>query len=57
MMVFPFKQVYEGKNKGITMDDEKYNGTNYAIDYEDLAALGLVGDMMNMMDFETHYII
>ena len=33
MMVFPFKQVYEGKNKGITMDDEKYNGTNYAIDF------------------------
>lgn len=31
--------------------------TQYAIDYEDLAALGLVGDMMNMMDFETHYII
>lgn len=31
--------------------------TNYAIDYEDLAALGLIGDMMNMMDFETHWII
>ena len=33
MMVFPFKQVYEGKNKGITIDDKEYNGTNYAIDY------------------------
>ena len=33
MMVYPFKQVYEGKNKGITIDDKEYNGTNYAIDY------------------------
>ena len=33
MMVFPFKHVYEGKNKGITMNDKEYNGTNYAIDY------------------------
>ena len=31
--------------------------TNYAIEYEDLAALGLIGDMMNMKDFETHQII
>ena len=31
--------------------------TQYAIEYEDLAALGLIGDMMNMMDYETHYII
>ena len=33
MIVFPFKQVYEGKNKGITMNDKEYNGTNYAIDF------------------------
>lgn len=31
--------------------------TNYAIDYEDLAALGLIGDMMDQRDFETHYLI
>jgi hypothetical protein len=28
--------------------------TNYAIDYEDLAALGLISDMMDQRDFETH---
>ena len=31
--------------------------TNYAIDYEDLAALGLISDMMDQRDFETHQII
>lgn len=31
--------------------------TNYAIDYEDLTALGLIGDMMDQRDFETHYLI
>ena len=31
--------------------------TNYAIDYEDLAALGEIADMMDQRDFETHYII
>lgn len=31
--------------------------TNYAVDYEDLAALGLIGDMMDQRDFETHYLI
>ena len=31
-------------------------GTNYAIDYEDLTALALIGDMMDMKDFETHYL-
>lgn len=31
--------------------------TNYAIEYEDLAALSLIGDMMNIKNFETHYII
>ncbi len=31
-------------------------GTNYAIDYEDLCALGLIADMMDMKDFETHYL-
>ena len=31
--------------------------THYAIEYEDLAALSLIGDMMNIKDFETHQII
>ena len=31
--------------------------TNYAIEYEDLAALGLISDMMDQKDFETHQII
>ena len=31
--------------------------THYAINYEDLAALGLIADMMNNRTFETHYII
>ena len=31
--------------------------SNYAIEYEDLAALSLIGDMMNIKNFETHYII
>jgi single-stranded-DNA-specific exonuclease len=31
-------------------------GTNIAIDYEDLAALALIGDMMDMKDFETHFL-
>ena len=31
--------------------------TNYAIEYEDLAALGLISDMMDQRDFETHQII
>ena len=31
--------------------------TNYAIEFEDLAALGLIGDMMNTSVFETHQII
>ena len=35
---------------------DKLMGTNYAIDYEDLAALALIGDMMDMKDFETHYL-
>ena len=30
--------------------------TNYAIDYADLTALSLIGDMMDMRDFETHYL-
>ena len=32
-------------------------GTNYAIDYEDLVALGNIADMMDTRSFETHYII
>jgi len=32
-------------------------GTNYAIEYEDLAALGLISDMMDLKDFETHYLV
>ena len=35
---------------------DKLMGTNYAIDYEDLTALALIGDMMDMKDFETHYL-
>ena len=35
---------------------DKLMGTNYAIEYEDLAALALIGDMMDMKDFETHYL-
>ena len=35
---------------------DKLMGTNYAIDYADLTALALIGDMMNMKDFETHYL-
>lgn len=31
--------------------------TQYAIEYEDLAALSLIGDMMDGRDFETHYLI
>ena len=31
-------------------------GTNYAIEFEDLCALGLIADMMDMKDFETHYL-
>lgn len=32
-------------------------GTNYAVDYLDLTALGLIGDMMNLRDFETHFLV
>ena len=31
--------------------------TNYAIEFEDLCALGLIGDMMDLKDFETHYLV
>ena len=36
---------------------DKIMGTNYAIEYEDLAALAEIGDMMDTKDFETHFII
>ena len=36
---------------------DKIMNTNYAIDYEDLAALGNIADMMDTKTFETHYII
>lgn len=36
---------------------DKLMGTNYAIDYEDLAALGNIADMMDTKSFETHFII
>lgn len=36
---------------------DKLMGTNYAIDYEDLCALGLIADMMDLKDFETHYFV
>lgn len=32
-------------------------GTNYTIEFEDLAALGLIADMMDLKDFETHYLV
>ncbi len=32
-------------------------GTHYAPDYEDLVALGMIADMMDMRDFETHFLI
>lgn len=32
-------------------------GTSYADDYLDIVATGLVGDMMDIRDFETHYLI
>ncbi len=35
---------------------DKLMKTNYAIDYEDLCALSLIGDMMDMKDFETHFL-
>ena len=36
---------------------DKLMGTNYAIEYEDLVALGLIADMMDLKDFETHYLV
>ena len=36
---------------------DKIMKTYYAIEYEDLAALSLIGDMMNLKDFETHHIV
>lgn len=36
--------------------DQKYN-TNYAVEFIDLAALGVVSDMMNMLSLENRYII
>ena len=35
---------------------DKLMNTDYAIDYEDLTALALIGDMMDQRDFETHYL-
>lgn len=36
---------------------DKFLGVNYADYYKDLAALGLIGDMMSLRSFETRYII
>lgn len=36
---------------------DKILGVNYANDYLDLVAVGMVGDMMDMRDFETKYLI
>ena len=36
---------------------DKLMQTNYAIDYEDLCALGLIADMMDLKDFETHFLV
>jgi single-stranded-DNA-specific exonuclease len=35
---------------------DKLMGTDFVRDYEDLTALALIGDMMDMKDFETHYL-
>lgn len=32
-------------------------GTNYADDFRDLTALGLIADMMDTKAFETHHLI
>ena len=32
MMIFPFKTAFENKNGNITIDNEIYNGTHFAID-------------------------
>jgi hypothetical protein len=32
-------------------------GTAYVDNYLDIVATGLVGDMMDIRDFETHYLI
>ena len=36
---------------------DKLMQTNYAIEYEDLASLSLIGDMMDGRDFETRFLI
>lgn len=36
---------------------DSIRGTSYADDYLDIVATGLVGDMMDIRDFETHYLI
>lgn len=36
---------------------DEYLGVNYAYDYIDLAALGIVADMMSMLSYENQYII
>lgn len=36
---------------------DSIRGTAYADDYLDIVATGLVGDMMDIRDFETHYLI
>lgn len=35
---------------------DSYMGTNVADQFIDIVAVGLVGDMMDMRDFETHYL-
>ena len=32
-------------------------GTNYSIEYEDLCALAEIADMMDLRDYETHYLV
>lgn len=32
-------------------------GTAYADDFLDIVGVGLVGDMMDIRDFETHYLV
>ena len=46
-----------GKATPIIDNTENIMKTNYAIEYEDLAALSLIGDMMDGRDFETRFLI
>ena len=36
---------------------DSVSGTAYADDFLDIVGVGLVGDMMDIRDFETHYLV